>query len=137
MAQHELTEDMGRVGSVGALIGNGVYTPLDLFRYTSTDNADPADGTPERALTQQGPGTDYFSINGGTTNLGDYNPSDSSVDYADWDASKMGTDPFGDAFPGVTQPMSGNDAIEVAAIGWDLTSKGDTLAQTATDKALV
>ena len=49
----------------------------------------------------------------------------------------MGTGPFGDAFSGVTQPMSGNDAIEVAAIGWDLTSKGDTLAQTATDKALV
>ena len=137
LAEHELTEDMGRVGSVGAVVGNGVYTPLDLFRYTSTDNPDPADGTPERALSQQGSGTDYFSINNGTTNLGDYNASNSSADYADWDASKMGTDPFGDAFAGVTQPMSGSDAIEVAAIGWDLTTKGDTLAATATDKALV
>ncbi|MFZ3361276.1 MAG: NF038122 family metalloprotease [Xanthobacteraceae bacterium] len=137
MVQHELTEDMGRVGSVGAVIGNGVYTPLDLFRYTSTDNADPADGTPERALTQQGPNTDYFSINGGVTNLGDYNASNSSADYADWNANTMGSDPFGDAFAGVTQPMSGNDAIEVAAIGWDLTAKGTTLAQSATDKTLV
>jgi hypothetical protein len=49
----------------------------------------------------------------------------------------MGSDPFGDAFAGVTQPMSGNDAIEVAAIGWDLTAKGTTLAQSATDKTLV
>ena len=49
----------------------------------------------------------------------------------------MGTDPFGDAFPSVTQPMSGNDAIEVAAIGWDLTTEGKTLAQTAVTKPLV
>jgi hypothetical protein len=127
---------MGRVGSVGAALGAGVYTALDLFRYTSTNNADPSAGTPERALTPQGANTDYFSIDGGQTNLGDYNPSNSSVDYADW-STNMGTDPFGDAFPGVTQPMSGNDAIEVAAIGWDLTSRGTTLAAEATDKALV
>ncbi len=127
---------MGRVGSVGAVIGQDVYTPLDLFRYTSTDNADPADGTPERALTQQGPDTDYFSINGGATDLGDYNPSDSTVDYADWN-SNMVNDPFGDANPGVTEPMSGNDVIEVAAIGWNLTAKGIALAQTAQTHALV
>jgi len=33
--------------------------------------------------------------------------------------------------------MSGNDATEVAAIGWNLTSKGAVLAQTATTKAIV
>ena len=135
--QHEFTEVMGRVGSVGADIGQGIYTALDLFRYTSTDNANPSQGSPERALTQQGAGTDYFSIDGGTANLGDYNASNTSADYADWDASRMGNDPFGDAFPSVTQPVSGNDAIEEAAIGWDLTTKGKTLAQTAVTKPLV
>jgi hypothetical protein len=33
--------------------------------------------------------------------------------------------------------MSGGDAITVAAIGWNLTSKGLTLAQTATTRPLV
>jgi hypothetical protein len=135
--QHEMTEVMGRVGSVGAFIGGGVYTPLDLFRYTSTNNANPSQGAPERALTQQGAGTDYFSINGGSTNFGDYNASNGSEDYSDWDANTMGTDPFGDAFSGVTQPMSGGDAIQMAAIGWNLTSTGLALAQAATIKALV
>ena len=37
--QHEFTEVMGRVGSVGTDVGSGVYTALDLFRYTSTNNA--------------------------------------------------------------------------------------------------
>src|SRR5262249_31179695 len=55
--QHEFTEVMGRIGSVGASLGSGVYTPLDLFRYTSTNNANPSSGTPVRALTQQGPNT--------------------------------------------------------------------------------
>ncbi len=128
--QHEFTEVMGRTGSVGHYIGSGIYTPLDLFRYTSTNNADPSNGTPERALTQQGSNTDYFSINSGVTNLGDYNASNGSEDYADWD-SNMVNDPFGGASSGVTEPMSGNDAIEVAAIGWNMTAKGIALAQTA------
>jgi hypothetical protein len=127
---------MGRVGSVGAVVGSGVYTPLDLFRYTSTNNNNPSQGTPERALTQQGPNTDYFSIDGGATNLGDYNASNASVDYADW-STNMTADPFGDAFSGVVEPMSGNDAIEVAAIGWNLTARGVQLAATAQTKALV
>jgi hypothetical protein len=133
---HEFTEVMGRVGSVGAFLGAGVYTPFDLFRYTSTNNANPAAGTPVRALTQQGPNTSYFSIDGGATNLGDFNASNGSEDYGDW-SSNMGPDPFGDSFPGVTEPMSGGDAITVAAIGWNLTSKGAALAQTATTHPLV
>jgi hypothetical protein len=127
---------MGRVGSVGAFLGSGVYTALDLFRYTSTNNANPAAGTPVRALTQQGDNTSYFSIDGGATNLGNYNASNGSEDYSDWSGS-MGPDPFGDSFPGVTEPMSGSDAIEVAVIGWNLTSKGAALAQSATTRPLV
>jgi len=34
-------------------------------------------------------------------------------------------------------PTGFRDAIEMAAIGWDLTTGGKALAQTATDKALV
>jgi hypothetical protein len=49
----------------------------------------------------------------------------------------MTNDPFGDAFPSVVEPMSGNDAIEVAAIGWNLTTRGLQLAGTAQSKPLV
>ena len=137
MFQHEFTEVMGRTGSVGAAIGPGVSTPLDLFRYTSTDNADPSAGTPVLATTQQGANTDYFSIDGGMTNLGDYNASNGTQgDYADWN-SNMSPDPFYGAIAGTTQPMSGNDVAEVAAIGWNMTAYGNTRAQAATTLALV
>lgn len=49
----------------------------------------------------------------------------------------MTNDPFGDAFSGVVEPISGNDAIEVAAIGWNLTARGLQLASTAQTKPLV
>jgi hypothetical protein len=134
--QHEFTEVMGRTGSVGAAFGNNVYTTLDLYRYTSTNNADPSQGTPIRALSQQSGNTQYFSINGGTTNLGGYNPSTGSADYADWNIT-MGGDPFGFAQSGITQAMTGNGMIEMAAIGWNLTSRGVTMAQAAAAYALV
>jgi len=134
--QHELTEVMGRTGSVGAAFGPGIYTALDLYRYTSTNNANPSNGTPIRSLTQQAGNTSYFSIDGGKTNLGDYNPSNGGVDYADWNAN-MGNDPFGYATNGVVQKMSGNDVIEMAAIGWNMTSQGITAAQAAATYAAV
>ena len=127
---------MGRIGSVGAFLGANAYTALDLYRYTSTNNANPQAGSPVRELTQQGGNTSYFSINGGTTNLGDYNPSNGSADYADWN-SNMATDPFGNAYTGVSQTLTGNGVTEMAAVGWNLTAKGVALAQQATTYALV
>jgi hypothetical protein len=124
--QHEMSEVMGRTGSVGAAFGRGVYTALDMFRYTTSNDADPSHGTPSRALTQSGSAS-YFSIDGGKTDLGNYNPSNGGADYADWNAS-MGRDPFGYAWSGVTQTLSGNDVTELAAIGWNMTSKGVTAA---------
>jgi len=134
--QHEMTEVMGRTGSVGAAFGNGIYTALDLYRYTSTNNANPAQGQPVRALSQQSGNVAYFSIDGGKTNLGGYNPSNGGADYADWNAT-MVNDPFGFASAGVVQRMSGNDVVEMAAIGWNMTSQGVTAAQAAATYALV
>ena len=54
--EHEITEDMGRVQSLGTYVSIadvGGYTPFDLFRYTSP-------GVPD--LT---PGPGYFSTDGG------------------------------------------------------------------------
>jgi len=134
--QHEMTEAMGRTGSVGAWFGAGVYTALDLFRYTSTDNVNPQNGTPIRALTQQSGDVAYFSIDGGATNLGGFNASDGSLDYGDWNGT-MVNDPFGFSSPGVVERMSGNDIAVMAAIGWNMTPTGVTAAQAAKAYALV
>jgi hypothetical protein len=134
--QHEITEVMGRTGSVGSAFGNGVFTALDLYRYTSTNNANPSQGQPVRALTPQNGNVAYFSIDGGQTNLGGYNPSIGGADFADWNAT-MAPDPFGYAYSGAVQRMTGNGVAEMAAIGWNMTQHGVTAAQAAATYALV
>ena len=134
---HELTEVMGRVGSVGAYYGPGVYTTLDLFRYTNTNLANVAKGTPSRALATSGANTAYFSIDGGKTDLGNYDASNGSQgDYSDLNASMRG-DPFGGSYMGVAEQLTGGDVVQMAAIGWNLSSKGVALAQVAAAYASV
>ena len=124
---HEMTEVMGRVGSVGKAAGAGVYTPLDLFRYQDTNTSGGAAAT-QRAATVGGQ-ADFFSINGGQTDLGVYNATTGTADYSDWSTKELG-DPFGEATSGST-PLTGRDAIEMAAIGYNLSTSGKTLAGTA------
>jgi hypothetical protein len=57
--EHEISAIMGRVSAVGAVYGAGLYTPLDLFRYSA----------PDVRATSVGAATPYFSINQGQTNL--------------------------------------------------------------------
>jgi len=134
--EHEITEVMGRVGFVGTG-ANVAYSSLDLYRYTSTNNANPSAGTPIRDTTQLSGNTQYFSIDGGQTNLGGFNPAFGvGADYADWGPA-MGTDPFGSLWPSTVQHMSGNDMIVMAAIGWNMTNQGQQVAQTAASYALV
>ena len=110
-AEHELSEVMGRTGSLGALDGTGVYTPLDLFRYS-------ADGL--RDLT---PGPGYFSIDGGATNLGTYNNPNLGGDAADWTPSLVG-DSYGDGYPGRYSVVSPTDLVEDSVLGYRLTAVG-------------
>ena len=120
---------MGRVGSVGNAFGAGVFTALDLFRYTT--NGNPGGTAPLRALVQQSGDVAYFTIDNGITNLGGFNASDGTAgDYGDWNAT-AGPDPFGFSYPGLIEKMSGNDTISMAAIGWNLTSAGVTHARAA------
>ena len=107
---HELTEVMGRQLLAGISV-NGVlggYDPLDLLHYS-------ASGT--LALVGTTPG--YFSIDGGLTNLGNFNTA-AGGDPGDW-ASSVVNDPF-DAFAsnGVSEPVSAADLTLLDAIGWNL-----------------
>ena len=82
-------------------------------------------------------GVSYFSIDVGLTNLGDYDASDGTQgDYSDWNLN-MTNDPFGGASPGIIEPLTGNDVVEMAAIGWNMTTSGITVAQTAVTHPLV
>jgi VCBS repeat protein len=110
-AAHEFSEVMGRelfVGSDG--IGSNSFTPLDLFHYSSQNVRD-----------FSGPTAGYFSIDGGRTNLDNFN-TDPNGDFGDW-ASSAG---FKDSFlafsnSGVVNAVSQNDLRELNALGYDET----------------
>jgi hypothetical protein len=110
---HEISEVMGRFGSVGTELGSGVYTPLDLFRYTSSGVRD---------LTV-GPASPYFSINNGATNLGTYNNPASGGDASDWVRTLAG-DSYGYGYSGRTSVVSPTDLVEDSVLGYKFTTAG-------------
>ena len=111
--EHEISEVMGRFGSVGAEDGSGVYTPLDLFRYTSSGVRD---------LTV-GPASPYFSINNGATNLGTYNNPATGGDASDWVRTLAG-DSYGSGYSGRTAVVSATDLVEDLVLGYKFTTAG-------------
>jgi hypothetical protein len=78
VVEHELTEVMGRF----SLLGDGEYTPLDLFRYAGAGVRQMGTGAPS-----------YFSVDGGATNLGNYNnfQTGNSGELGDWAPSAATT----------------------------------------------
>jgi len=108
--EHEISEVMGRVALLDAKIGivQNVYSPLDLFRFSP-------DGAP--ALVAGFPA--YFSVDGGTTALAQFNTI-TSEDAGDW-ASSVADDSF-DALsgPGVANTVSATDLRVMDVLGYTL-----------------
>jgi hypothetical protein len=115
IAEHEISEDMGRVSLLDGQ--PDYYSPLDLFRYTSSGVRDTSTGAYGS--------TAYFSINNGNTNLGTWNNNPNNGDLADWYPSGPapgGNDAFNDySDPGVINSLSANDITLMQALGWTTT----------------
>ncbi len=83
VAEHELTHALGRLAGLESFATDG-FEALDLFRYT-------APGAPQLVSDPSGYfSKSYFSINDGTTDLGNY---DTTSDPGDWDEA-TGPDSF-------------------------------------------
>ena len=117
VADHELSEVMGRIGMEGTAIYNGhkTYTPLDLFNFSANN-----------VLSLSGNGG-YFSTNNGASHMGNFNNAARyGGDIADWSSATSvtqsgtlgsGSDAF-DAFdyPGYNASISHDDLLEMARL---------------------
>ena len=127
--QHEVDEVLG-AGGAGSQLNNSsnntsttTIGPMDLFRYS-------ASGTP--SYTTSGTATSYFSIDGGKTNIVNFNQNPTQPnnvgDYGDW-ASSIGTytstnnyvqDAYTSAAQGAASvSLSSPEGIALQAIGYD------------------
>ena len=112
--EHEISEVMGRTGSLGTYDGTGIYTPLDLFRYSAV------------GVRQLSPGAGNFSVTGQTL-LTAYNNPTLGGDAADW-ISTLGGDAFGDGYQGVTSLVSATDVTEMNVLGYNLAATTNCFA---------
>jgi len=111
-AEHEITHALGRETAEGEQGGANDYSqPLlfDLFRFTGA-------GQLGLAKSAAAGTTEYFSIDGGKTNLDTF---DTTSDAGDW-AGMQGTDSF-DAYglPGVASPLTATDLDVLDVLGFN------------------
>lgn len=104
---HEITEVLGRLSFVD---DPDLISVQDFFRYSGTGAHVHGTGAPA-----------YFSINNGVTNLGNWHTA-ADGDWGDW-ANSVGAD-MGRAFsdPGVVNPYTSRDAINMDVIGYNTTT---------------
>jgi hypothetical protein len=109
VAEHEISEVMGRIALLGTPLSglSRTYTALDLFRYSSLGARQLVAGKAA-----------YFSLDGGNTNLNNFNTL-SSGDAGDW-ASGGGNDAYNASVTsGVMEPVTASDLRVLDVIGWD------------------
>jgi hypothetical protein len=119
-AFHEISEVMGRVAWLGNTIHYpNAYSAMDLFRYSAAGVHQLVGGHPA-----------YFSIDGGNTNLGNFN-TNSNGDLGDW-AAGVGNDAFlAFSNSGIANVFSSTDIKLLGAIGWQVAIASVTQVETS------
>ncbi|MBS1709767.1 MAG: PEP-CTERM sorting domain-containing protein [Armatimonadetes bacterium] len=110
VAQHEADEAMG-IGGPGSRIGSTTRVGVeDLFRWT---------GAGVRSTLSTNSVGNYFSVDGGVTNIRSFNNGNNGGDYADWAGSGPNVQ---DAFATPNTLVNyGTPEISVGdAVGWDV-----------------
>src|SRR5216684_4477709 len=107
VVEHEFTEIMGRTSFLDQ--APSYYSLMDLYRYAAP------------GVRQLGTGAaSYFSIDGGNTNLDNWNnyQTGNNGDLGDW-APSAGFDAFNDnSNPGVINQVTSSDITLMRALGW-------------------
>ncbi len=112
VAEHEITEVMGRVNFGLDMSGN--YVPYDLFRFTNSG---------ARSMSYGDDGV-YFSINNGTNNLKNYDPPEDMEDIQDWEWPGSPPDSFdASAINGNENTLSYADLAAMNVLGYELNYK--------------
>jgi hypothetical protein len=118
IASHEIDQALG-IGGSGSMIGNtslgfptGPVGSTDLFRYS---------GNGVRSYTDSTSATAYFSIDGGKTNLTNFNQAGGGSDFGDW-KGVPGSPQVQDAFgtPGVDINLGVNELTALDVVGYNL-----------------
>ncbi len=99
VALHELAHALGRVD-----FPSGAYDALNLYTYAAPGRL------PSQATT------DYFSVDGGATNLNNF---DTVSDYGDWASSVTG-DAFGYGSQGTQGKLTFTDLLVMESLGYTL-----------------
>ncbi len=130
---HEIDEALG-IGGSGSAVGittSGPVDPLDLFRFSATGVRSFSTLTSAKA---------YLSINGGATNIVNFNQHGSGSDYGDWgdgvvpaDGLPNGVANVQDAYvtPGVDIDVGAKELVALDVVGWNLTASGLALESSA------
>ncbi|HLH87345.1 MAG TPA: NF038122 family metalloprotease [Xanthobacteraceae bacterium] len=118
MAEHELSEVLGRVGETDD--GTGAFTVLDLFRYFG---GPPQIAEPASATGPNGIGTTYFSIDGGLDPINSFSFSTTAGKDLGVDWAGTNNDAF-DAEVNTTQILSVSvgDLLEMDVLGYNTSS---------------
>ncbi len=115
VASHEIDEALGSSSNAGDVFGGGRTNVTDLFRYN---------GAGVRSWDTSSTHAAFFSIDGGTTNIVEYNQlSHSPGDWGDW-IHHNGTPQVQDfsGTPGVTVNMGPSETRLLDVIGYNKAS---------------
>jgi FG-GAP-like repeat len=119
--EHEISEGIfGRIGNLGLSVNgaSGIYTPLDLFRYSSSGVRDFNPGH-----------NDFFSIDGQHLLTEFNNHNQFGGDVSDWYPTVQG-DSFGDGYQGVMGAVTPTDLRELDILGWNLAGAAQSVPLT-------